>query len=258
MRPLERGIRYLEAVRGTGPLQAIARPGCSCDELAEAAFTFAGRFLQPMQVRSEITACLQRVEALRPRCVVEIGTAAGGTLLLWSRVAAADAVIISIDLPGGPFGGGYSVWRKPVYARLVRPRQTLHLLRGDSHSRSTLRKVEELLGPRPCDFLFIDGDHTYQGVQQDFRMYSGLVRAKGIIALHDIVPDPRHPHCGVDRFWSELKSELQKDYRREEYVADWSQGWAGMGILEVPAKNASAPAGAAGAIPDTPGRQEPD
>jgi predicted O-methyltransferase YrrM len=37
------------------------------------------------------------------------------------------------------------------------------------------------------DFLFIDGDHTYQGVKQDFQMYSPLVKKGGIVAFHDIV-----------------------------------------------------------------------
>jgi len=40
------------------------------------------------------------------------------------------------------------------------------------------------------DFLFIDGDHTYEGVEGDFEMYSPLVRRGGIIAFHDIVPGP--------------------------------------------------------------------
>ncbi|HYM11516.1 MAG TPA: class I SAM-dependent methyltransferase [Bryobacterales bacterium] len=243
-RLVERGIRYLEAFWRMRRLRTIARPRWSREEVTEAAFTFAHRFIQPMQVRSEITACLERVETLGPRCVVEIGTAAGGTLLLWSRVAAPDAVIISIDLPGGPFGGGYSVWRKPVYKRLVRPSQTLHLLRMDSHREDTLRKVKELLDGRPCDFLFIDADHTYEGVRQDFRTYSALVRPGGVIALHDIVPDTRHPACGVDRFWSEVKGDAA--YRWEEYVEDWSQSWAGIGILEAPAR---------AAIPDTRGRE---
>jgi predicted O-methyltransferase YrrM len=39
------------------------------------------------------------------------------------------------------------------------------------------------------DFLFIDADHSYEGVKKDFEMYSPLVRKGGIIAFHDIIPD---------------------------------------------------------------------
>ncbi len=35
------------------------------------------------------------------------------------------------------------------------------------------------------DVLFIDGDHSYEGVKQDFELYSNILNPKGIIILHD-------------------------------------------------------------------------
>lgn len=35
------------------------------------------------------------------------------------------------------------------------------------------------------DILFIDADHSYSGVKQDFYMYSSLLNPKGIVILHD-------------------------------------------------------------------------
>jgi hypothetical protein len=35
------------------------------------------------------------------------------------------------------------------------------------------------------DFLFIDGDHSYEGVKKDFELYSTLLSDKGIIVIHD-------------------------------------------------------------------------
>lgn len=35
------------------------------------------------------------------------------------------------------------------------------------------------------DFLFIDGDHHYQGVKTDWELYSPLLKSGSIIALHD-------------------------------------------------------------------------
>lgn len=35
------------------------------------------------------------------------------------------------------------------------------------------------------DFLFIDGDHTYEGVKKDFDLYSKLLSDNGIIVIHD-------------------------------------------------------------------------
>jgi hypothetical protein len=35
------------------------------------------------------------------------------------------------------------------------------------------------------DFLFIDGDHTYEGVKLDFDLYSNLLSDKGVVVIHD-------------------------------------------------------------------------
>lgn len=35
------------------------------------------------------------------------------------------------------------------------------------------------------DVLFIDGDHSYEGVKKDFELYSNLLSDKGIIIIHD-------------------------------------------------------------------------
>jgi hypothetical protein len=35
------------------------------------------------------------------------------------------------------------------------------------------------------DVLFIDGDHSYEGVKLDFELYSKLISQKGIIIIHD-------------------------------------------------------------------------
>ena len=35
------------------------------------------------------------------------------------------------------------------------------------------------------DFLFIDGDHSYEGVKKDFELYSKIISDNGIIVLHD-------------------------------------------------------------------------
>jgi hypothetical protein len=35
------------------------------------------------------------------------------------------------------------------------------------------------------DFLFIDGDHSYEGVKKDFELYSSIVNDNGIIVIHD-------------------------------------------------------------------------
>ena len=38
------------------------------------------------------------------------------------------------------------------------------------------------MGP---DFLFIDGDHSFEGVHRDFESYKNKISKNGVIAFHD-------------------------------------------------------------------------
>jgi len=161
--------------------------------------------------------------------MLEIGTASGGTLFMFTCIAYPDATIISIDLPGGTFGGGYPKWKIPLYKSFARRQQKVYLILGNSHDPATALKVQKILGKRKIDFLFIDGDHTYEGVKPDFENYSKLVRPGGIIAFHDIVPGPAENIGAVPKFWNEIKGK----YRHKELVRNWQQGGYGIGILYV-------------------------
>jgi predicted O-methyltransferase YrrM len=143
-----------------------------------------------------------------PKRVLEIGTFRGGTLWVWCNVAAPDATIVSVDLPGGPFGGGgYDAREVEGFAMRG---QTLRLVLGDSHTPDVRAEVESALGG-PVDFLFIDGDHSYSGVRTDYAMYSELVRGGGLIAFHDIVPGPLENVGGVPRYWQELHASGKRE-----------------------------------------------
>jgi len=176
--------------------------------------------IRPIQVYDEILRLAEIVADLKPRRVLEIGTAIGGTLFIWCRLASDDATVISVDLPRGLFGGGYPMWKAVLFRYFRKPQQKLHLIGGDSHDPRTLEKVKRILGGEELDFLFIDGDHTYEGVRKDFEMYSPLVRSGGVVVFHDIVPfdEVRDPYgqVGVPRFWSEIKNR----YRHLEIVKD--------------------------------------
>ena len=178
------------------------------------------------QKKTELRPLISLLLRRRPKVVLEIGTYRGGTLWLWCRVAARDALIISIDLPGGSFGGGYDEAQEDHFRSFTKPRQKLLLLREDSHDPTTVEKVQAALAGRPIDFLFIDGDHTYDGVRRDFEMYSPLVRAGGVVAFHDIVTLDQGAEVSV--FWNELK---QRGYEVREFVdSAWGPDY-GIGVV---------------------------
>jgi len=220
------------AVRGARrAVRRVVRRRPSIEEALEFAYGFEfGGFdavIRPTQIPSEIESLLRYVQPLRPRTVLEIGTDRGGTLFLFATVAGDDAVLVSVDLPLGPFGGGYAKLRSGLYRAFARRGQHIELLRQDSHDPRTVEAVARILGGRLVDLLFIDGDHSYEGVAADFRLYAPFVRDGGSIVFHDIVPGSAEHVGGAPRFWQELKaSEVVT-----ELVADWEQGGYGLGIV---------------------------
>lgn len=190
-------------------------------------FHFLGFSIKIGQIKDEIIQLLKILKSAQPKIIIEIGTAGGETLFLFTRIAHPNATIVSIDLPRGPFGGGYAKWKYPIYSSFVRQKQQLKLIRANSHDPETFTILKNFLNDNLIDFLFIDGDHTYEGVKMDFEMYSILVKKGGIIAFHDIVEHSKDGSCQVNRFWDEIKD----NYRSLEIIQDKNQKWAGIGLI---------------------------
>lgn len=190
-------------------------------------FRALGASVQASQDSEEIGCLLRAIAPSHPAVVIEIGTGNGGTLLLFTHVARRDAILISLDLPASLFGLGYPRWRETLYGLFRRNEQRIHLVRGDSHCRDTLTLVTRMLNGKKADVLFIDGDHSYEGVKNDFQMYSSLVDRGGLVAFHDITPHALRPDVGVPKFWNEVKNQ----YCSEEIIRTGSS--CGIGIIHM-------------------------
>jgi cephalosporin hydroxylase len=173
----------------------------------------------------ELQSLIGLVRRLRPPVVVEIGTHRGGTLVCWAAVAAPAAHLISIDMISAAEGLGA---RDEDFARVrgrLQPGQTLTAINGDSHAPETRRQLGRVLAGALVDLLWIDGDHSYDGVKQDFDMYGPLVRSGGLIAFHDIRASTAFPAIRSPVFWEEVRTR----HRTRELIANPAPG-SGMGI----------------------------
>jgi predicted O-methyltransferase YrrM len=95
------------------PLLAKDSEGLNAEQLVELIYSPKWeRFFWIKQLKEEIKGLVVEVEKLRPSIIVEIGTNMGGSLFCFTKVAKDDALIISIDLPGGVGGGGYPWYRE--------------------------------------------------------------------------------------------------------------------------------------------------
>lgn len=78
--------------------------------------------------------------------------------------------------------------------REVGLRELVEVRQGFSH-----QQAQQWQGP--IDLLFLDGDHSYAAVRQDFEDWAPKVRAGGYLVMHDVV----HPqHLGPARVVDEL------------------------------------------------------
>lgn len=158
---------------------------------------------------------------------IEIGALHGGSAWLLSQLM--PGKITSIDLPDGPFGGAHHhydaakcVERALKINSLTEGRVSTVL--GDSQ-RSATRDYVSALHPGGVDLVFIDADHSYEGVKRDYELYAPLVKCGGWVAFHDIVTSKltKEVGCHVDKLWAELTGEKIEFNRHKE--------WGGIGVI---------------------------
>lgn len=202
---------------------------CPAENHVDFLFSNKAKYIRPWQIKEEFMALAKEIEIKKPKVVLEIGTASGGSLFLATRLATDDALIISIDLPEGLFGGGYPEWKIPLYKSFQRCDQKIELIRGDSHSEGVFDQCKTVLNGRTIDYCFLDGDHSYEGVKSDFELYGQLLSPDAIVAFHDIVSDKEEvPDHFVSVFWDEVKD----NYMHKEFVKDrFNQSKLGIGLL---------------------------
>lgn len=163
---------------------------------------------------------------LAPMRVLEIGTQEGGTLYHWLRNAPKGAKVMNIDIFQNMPNGEklLAMWQNWAGS------EELYTHIGKSQEPEALEKVKQFLGE--IDFLFIDGDHSYEGVKADFLTYGPLVRKGGVIAFHDLIT-PKHGrqnHIQICRLWDEIK---EAGYVTRELYSMQDQDWGGIGVVYV-------------------------
>jgi cephalosporin hydroxylase len=182
----------------------------------------------------EFEGLLKEYQKLNATRVIEIGSLYGWALQHFIHYSQQGSIVLAIDLPVRNFVGPFD-WRvekqeknyKEVWPQWARANKTkLFLIPDVSQKQETLNKTKEIFNNDEIDFLFIDGDHTYNGVKQDYEMYGPLVRKGGIIAFHDI---GLNEEGGVYNLWNEIKS-TKKEYK--EFLFE-KNNEKGIGLLYV-------------------------
>jgi predicted O-methyltransferase YrrM len=128
-------------------------------------------------------AALLKEQARGARCAVEIGVAEGVSARQLREVIDPQGTLYLIDpYPASklPVSMAEIVARRSV--RRV-PRGNVVWIRKPSHDASAGWRA-------PIDFLFVDGDHAWEAVRQDWNDWAVHVRPGGRVALHDAIVAP--------------------------------------------------------------------
>jgi len=129
---------------------------------------------------------------IRPNLVVEIGCFIGFSTLHFAQALHEQGFgrMITIDAFDWEVDAGRGMENREVVARRYLTKSGLgHLVRMiRGYSAEVYREIEEEIHDR-IDLLYIDGDHSVEGVFSDFNLYYPQVRQGGFVLLHDIYPE---------------------------------------------------------------------
>jgi predicted O-methyltransferase YrrM len=144
------------------------------------------------------------VRSLGPATIAELGRYKGGSTVVIAAAMAEGSELWSYDLHVGgadaPPGDELDRELSDALARLGLS-DGVRLLVADTRTADP--------PPTPCDLVFVDGDHSYEGARADVERWRGFLRPGGHMLFHDAV-DPGgwgRVHPGVVRLLGELERE---------------------------------------------------
>jgi len=138
------------------------------------------------------------------RCI-EIGVAVGDNSLSILKELAVDKLFL-IDpyipyedaLGHADFSADYAI----AHTKLAEYPQVVWLRKT---SESAIREFQN---EEAFNFVYIDGDHSYESVKKDLTLYYPLMRSNGLIGGHDYTPYYETVMRAVNEFAKEAKLEL--------------------------------------------------
>lgn len=152
-----------------------------------------------LQKPLELFAYLRFLRSHRIERCLEIGTWWGGMFFAHAASTSSTGHVIAVDAfpPESPDN------MTARFRALARATQRVTCIWRDSHTEATARDVMSALEGAPIDLLFLDGDHSPEGIADDYERYAPLVRTGGLIAFHDI---DASGDSGVPAIWQSLRA----------------------------------------------------
>lgn len=134
---------------------------------------------------------------------IEIGCRWGGTFVLTTEYLKMFNTInksVAVDIIASPVKE-YCIKNNSLFIRI----------------NSQSKEFKNYITKNMFDLIFIDGDHSYQGVKNDYEITKNSGK---IFVFHDIISDVCE---GVVQFWNELKSSEKNNYDFYEFTEQYQE-----------------------------------
>jgi MMP 1-O-methyltransferase len=215
---------------------AAAADEAGIDPALWLAFTRAAGFLPHDEARALYRAALAGAR-LGP--LVEIGTYQGKSAILLAGAARASGrKLITVDHHRGSeeHQPGWAYHDPSLVDPLIGQVDTLQPARRALALAGVEREVVMVVGRSPevaalwsgsgagLGFVFIDGGHTDEAAGADYESWSPLLAAGGVLAIHDVFPDPADGGQAPYRIY--LRALASGDFTEDERLS-------GVGSLRV-------------------------
>lgn len=150
------------------------------------------------QLAIEESRFLRRAASGR-RVIVEIGSYRGKSAAMLALGSAPDGRVTAIDPHLRSEGAGTTAYGDEDERVFHETMARVGISDRVTHVVETSAAARPGWGDTPIDLLWIDGDHSYEGVRRDLEDWAGLVKPGGLLACHDYA----HRE-GVRRAWDEM------------------------------------------------------
>lgn len=149
----------------------------------------------------ELELALRVIDERKPKVILEIGVAHGGSLAAWVKVANPD-LAIGID----PLTLPHTPEQQASFDKLIKE-NNIKMIPWVSRLPEAHKELKKLLKGRKVDFLFIDGGHGYDDARHDFQEYKKYLNPNAMVGFHDIYYSDVLADAGslVSLFWERIK-----------------------------------------------------
>jgi predicted O-methyltransferase YrrM len=170
------------------------------------------------------------IQNLKPKNILVVGSLKGYIPVI-AAMACRDNQFGQVDFVDAAYDDeekgknwqGIGLWKK------INPKEYFSKVGVQDYIKTHVMTTAEFAKKYPkkkYQYIYIDGDHSYEGVKLDYSLFYPRLEKNGLMSFHDIVASGKLAGglYGVKKFWQELKN-------KEKIIFPFPTN-SGLGILQ--------------------------